>query len=171
LRYLPTLNHLNLIEAAAKTADRAWRPTAIKHQTESHSAPAVDDASAAAAICGLHDPLHIAIDVDGFTSAARPAIFAHKCDVAAPKQTQKIKRRTSLFLLILINAAPTGNYFLIPKTPFSRSLAPVSASYLGFMHPMPRTRARYFITDRQVRTALNAKYIPTTQEPHHKPLL
>jgi predicted O-linked N-acetylglucosamine transferase (SPINDLY family) len=36
------------------------------------------DTSAAAAICGLKPPLHIAIDIDGFTSAARPAIFAHK---------------------------------------------------------------------------------------------
>jgi hypothetical protein len=37
------------------------------------------DSSAAATICALTPPLHIAIDIDGFTSAARPAIFAHKC--------------------------------------------------------------------------------------------
>ncbi len=37
-----------------------------------------DDASAASAICGMNPPLHIAIDIDGFTSAARPAIFAQE---------------------------------------------------------------------------------------------
>lgn len=66
-----------------------------------------DDATAAAAICALQPPLHIAIDIDGFTSAARPAILTY-------------------------------------------NVAPVTASYLGFMHPMTRKRARFFITDAQL---------------------
>ncbi len=58
-------------------ADTVPSPATLLHHLLIQPSSA-SDSSAAAAICGLTPPLHIAIDIDGFTSAARPAIFAHK---------------------------------------------------------------------------------------------
>ena len=168
------LNHLNHVEAAAKCTNHArcnqtvpgTQPPSNIKQCLTHRpqwmTPLLPPPYAACTIPST-SPL-MSMDSPPQLGLQYLPTSATPC---RPNKRKQIKRRTILLLFILINATPTGKYFLKPKTPFvPQAGARIRQLPRLYAPHAPHSRALFHNGSPGCTLhmpALNAKCIPITK--------